>query len=93
MFSQLFNKVKNVGKRAFGSVGNVIRQWGNTSNNVSRTLSGHGPALKSFVHELGGHFGQTGKTAAGLVNNGIDTATHLTGSIGQRLTQVANAIT
>jgi hypothetical protein len=93
MFSQLFHKATNTGKRVFGAIGNVIRQWGTTSNNVSRTLSGHGPALKSFVHEMGGHFGAPGRTAAGLVNNGLDTASHLTGRIGERLTQVANAIT
>jgi hypothetical protein len=88
----LLKRAAHTGRRIFGAVGDVVRQWGNTSQAVSRTLHGHGPALKSFSHEMGSHFGPTGEIASHLVNKGIDMATHLTGRVGEKLSQFGNAI-
>jgi hypothetical protein len=88
----LLKRVAHAGRRVFGAVGDVVRKWGDTSNAVSRTLHGHGPALKSFSSEMGSHFGPGGELAAHLVNKGIDTAAHLTGRVGEKLNQLGTTL-
>jgi hypothetical protein len=84
----LFSRARAFVGRAAGQVGNILKRVGDTSAQVVRTIGTHSPALKSFVNDVGSHFGGPGASVAGLVGKGIDALSSDTaGKIADRLSR------
>ena len=92
----VFGLLKNIataGRRAFGNISDVVRKFGTTAHEVSRTLNGHKGNLKSFVSDLGSNFaGYGGHTMASVVNKGLDHAPDIIKNVGTKLHQVSDAL-
>jgi hypothetical protein len=71
MFGNLFNKAKSFASRSFGSVGDVIRRFGDTVGKSVRTVGAHSHNLTNFVNDFARPYGSVGQTVGGLVNKGI----------------------
>lgn len=71
MLGHLFNRAKSFATRTLGTVGDVIRRFGDTAGKSVRTVGAHTHNLHSFVNDFARPYGSVGQTVGNLVNKGI----------------------